>query len=207
VHSAFLAFTALLQSASPGPDRLPPVEQCQAEPGLSQFRADLHRAVVRKDQRALIAMLADDVEVNFGGDRGPELFAANWKFDEPVESHVWAELREALDFGCAPSGDAFVAPSFVTQFPDALDPFDTIIARPGAWLRRGRQDSAEGRVQLDWHLATVTDDSHSDWLGVKLIDGRRGFVRRGETISPLDYRLVFEKRAGQWLITAFVAGD
>ena len=45
------------------------------------------------------------------------------------------------------------------------------------------------------------------WLEVKLADGRQGFVRYDQTVNPLDYRLVFEKRGGEWKIAAFVAGD
>ena len=44
-------------------------------------------------------------------------------------------------------------------------------------------------------------------MGVEIPDGRKGFVRRDQTVNPLGYRAVFEKRGGKWLITAFVAGD
>jgi hypothetical protein len=189
------------------PTRLPPVELCATEAGFAEFRSRLADVIARRDERTLLAMLADDVEVNFGGDRGPALFAANWKFDEPGESHVWGELEEALKRGCSPTGDALIAPSFVPRFPDELDAFETIIIVPGAQLRSARSDSANGLGKLDWHLGQVTDDRDTGWLGVTLIDGRKGFVRRDQTVNPLDFRLVFEKRGGKWVITAFVAGD
>src|SRR5687768_4766271 len=100
------------------PETLPPVETCAAEAGFDDFRAMLTKAVEAKDDRALLSLLSADVEVNFGGDRGPALFAANWKLNEPGDSHVWAELDEALAAGCTQTGDALVAPSFVAQFPD-----------------------------------------------------------------------------------------
>jgi hypothetical protein len=202
-----IAFATLLAQAAPIAERLPPVEQCAAQAGFEDFRSRLKEVVARKDERALLAMLADDVEVNFGGDYGPALFATNWKFDEAGESHVWIELQEALSRGCAPSGDALVAPSFVAHFPQQLDAFETVMIVPGAQLRGAPIESAAGTRRLDWHLAQVTEDRDQQWLGVRLIDGRSGFVRRNQTVNPLDYRLVFEKRSGRWMITAFVAGD
>lgn len=202
-----LALAALMHLPEPIARRLPPVEQCDGNAGFRRFRNDLRAVVERQDERALLAMLADDVEVNFGGDRGPALFAANWKFGERRESHVWAELRQALALGCAPTGDALIAPSFTPGFPEALDPFETVIIVPGTLLRGGRSAAAHALGKLDWHLARVTDDGDGLWLAVELVDGRKGFVRRGQTVSPLDYRLVFEHRGGKWRITAFVAGD
>jgi hypothetical protein len=202
-----IAFALLIAQPAPVPERLPPVEQCAGEPGFDEFRARLKDAVARKDEPALLSMLTDDVEVNFGGDIGPALFASNWKFDEAGESHVWAELKEALAQGCAPSGDALVAPSFVTRFPGQLDAFETVIIAPETPLQKAKAAGVPGRDVLDWHLAKVTDDLDETWIGVHLIDGRQGFVRRDQMINPLDYRLVFEKRDGKWMISAFVAGD
>lgn len=191
----------------PVPQRLPPVEQCSAEAGFDEFRTRLKNVVARRDEDALLAMLSDDVEVNFGGDVGPALFSANWKFPEPGQSHVWAELDEALSQGCARSGDALVAPSFVSQFPEQLDAFETLILPPAAQLRSAKTESSAASGPLDWHLARIVDGADDSWVEVKLVDGRPGFVRWKEAVRPLDYRLVFEKRDGGWRITAFVAGD
>ena len=198
---------ALLAQPEAIPERLPPVESCSTEAGFDAFRARVKEVVASKDEQALLVMLSEDVEVNFGGDRGPALFAANWKFDEPGESHVWGELEEALSQGCTQSGDYLVAPSFVAQFPEQLDAFETVILPPGTELRSGKTKNSEAQGSLDWHLASIIDNADETWLEVKLIDGRQGFVRYDETVNPLDFRLVFEKRGGKWLITAFVAGD
>ena len=202
-----IVLAALLAQPEAIPERLPPVESCSTEAGFGAFRARLKDVVASKDDQGLLAMLSDDVEVNFGGDQGPALFAANWKFDEPGESHVWPELEEALSQGCTQSGDALVAPSFVANFPHALDAFETVILPPGTVLRGGKRDDTPALGAMDWHLASVTDDKDESWIAIRLVDGRRGFVRRDQTINPLDYRLVFEKRDGEWMITAFVAGD
>ena len=204
---ALLGAAALAFQPEAIPPRLPPVELCASEAGFSSFRSRLNDIIEKKDERSLLAMLSDDVEVNFGGDRGPALFAANWKFDERGESHVWAELEAAMKLGCSPTGDALIAPSFVSRFPDGLDAFETVIVRPGTQLRADRSDAVKGLGRLDWHLARVTDNGDPAWLGVEILDGHKGFVRRDQTVNPLGYRAVFEKRGGKWLITAFVAGD
>ena len=74
-------------------------------------------------------------------------------------------------------------------------------------MRAARSDAAKGLGRLDWHLARITDQGEGAWLGIELLDGRKGFVRRDQTVNPLGYRAVFEKRGGKWMITAFVAGD
>ena len=202
-----LLMAALLFAEPIGP-RLPPVEQCEAVPGFAAFRTELRAIIARQDEAALLKLLSDDVEVNFGGDRGPELFASNWKFAGSETSHVWKELATALERGCVPTGDALLAPSLDVQLPEELDPFETWIALPKAVLRQRPSDRAPAIAELDWELLTTSSDfTDPNWLDVKLVDGRRGFVRLDQVASPLGYRLVFEKRGGRWLITAFVAGD
>ena len=56
----------------------------------------------------------------------------------------------------------------------------------------------------DDSFSEVTDGTHA---GVTLVDGRKGFVNDEEVLTPLGYRLFFERNGGEWLITAFVAGD
>lgn len=202
-----VVLAALLAQPEAIPERLAPVENCSTEAGFDEFRARLQEVVANKDERALLTMLSHDVEVNFGGDHGPALFAANWKFDEPGHSRVWVELEEALSQGCTQSGDALVAPSFVAQFPEQLDAFETVILPSGAELHQAKAGASAWKSTLDWHLATVIDRADEAWLEVRLVDGRQGFVRYDHTVNPLDYRLVFEKRGGEWMIAAFVAGD
>ena len=201
-----IALAMVAAQPEPVPECLPPTEQCAGDESFDRFRALLKDVVAARDERALVAMLSDDVEVNFGGDVGPALFAANWKFDQAAESPVWAELEEALSQGCIHTGDALMAPSFVAQFPDQLDAFETLILPAGTMLRSARDEASAGE-RLDWHLAAIIDNSDDTWIEVKLVDGRRGFVRHDQSVNPLDYRLVFEKRGGAWQIAAFVAGD
>ena len=45
------------------------------------------------------------------------------------------------------------------------------------------------------------------WLTIELGDGQKGFIAKEYIRSPIDYRAIFEKKNGKWLMTAFIAGD
>lgn len=199
-----LALAALAMQAEAEPKRLPPVDRCR-EAGFTDFRAQLRSVIAAKDEDKLLAMLADDVRTDIGGARGRAAFAAAWALDLREESRVWDELRKALAFGCTAYGAALVSPPFVAQIPAGLNPFDTVIAIPLTRLRTAKSNFAPGLGNLDWHIATVTDPSDPLWIGVSLLDGRRGYIRRNQVISLIERKLTFEKRDGQWVIAGFLA--
>src|SRR5690349_7916755 len=120
-----LAFglAGLLAVASPAqafPRKLPPVDQCRAA-GLSAFRNRLTQVVARRDAKALLALLADDVLVNFGGEDGPSAFAETWALDGPRQSDLWPLLAKILKLGCAQLGSKFAIPSLTMQFEPEAD--------------------------------------------------------------------------------------
>ena len=45
------------------------------------------------------------------------------------------------------------------------------------------------------------------WMPVQLADGRTGWVASEFIRSPVDYRAIFARRAGRWLLEALIAGD
>jgi hypothetical protein len=208
VKAVVLALAALALAASATPTRLPPVEQCDADPSFVQFRAELLSVIGRKDEKALMGLVADDVLVDFGGGNDKKAFAATWGFGRAQPSNLWEKLGEALRLGCAPAAEALVSPSLIAQFPDDLDGYETLVALPGTQLRTKPDDAAASVAVLDWDVLTVVDPVDlAPWSGVRLADGRKGFVRGDQVRSPIDYRAIFEKRGGKWLLTAFVAGD
>jgi hypothetical protein len=195
----------LLALAASAAARLPPIDQCRGDPAFDQFRTELGAAVERSDIDAVLGLMADDVRVSFGGRYGKEQFRQYWRTARANSGDLWAELSEALALGCAIKGEARVFPSMFAQTDD-LDGFETWIARPGARLRRTRG----GRIapRLSWHVLALDGQWNGDaWIPVRLEDGRHGFVHRSAVRSPIDYRLIAQRRGGQWRIAAFVAGD
>jgi hypothetical protein len=203
---------ALLLLAEPAAGervRLPPVDQCSADPGFRTFRAELDAAIVGRDPERLLALADPEIEVSFGGERGHRNFRRVWKLDRPLESSLWQTLAEALALGCASDGTVAVAPSHVNQLPSDYDIYDTMIAvRPGAALRAKPRSGSKLVARLDWDVVQAGAwDRKSDWVPVTLGDGRRGFARREDLRSVIDYRATFEKVGGRWRMTTFIAGD
>jgi hypothetical protein len=202
---------ALLIAAAPAGNRvrLPPVDQCAADPAFRLFRAELDQAIAARDAGRLLALAGRDIEVSFGGERGHDDFRRTWKLDRPETSPLWQELAEVLALGCATDGTIAVAPSHVNQLPSDYDIFDTMIAvRPGATLRARPKEKAKKVATLDWDIVRMGSwDGTGDWIPVTLGNGRSGFVRREHVRSVIDYRATFEKVDGKWLMTTFLAGD
>ena len=208
-----LAITLMLAAAAAAPaatpPRLPPVEDCRGDAAFDAFRTALKDAVARKDIAALRPWVADDIRSSFGGDGGWAEFASTWGLEaDPAASKLWAQLDKLFQLGCAPTqAGGRVFPSLFQASGEDTDPFELIVARPGSQLYAKARD-AKPVATLDWHSARQGDPgAESGWVEVTLFDGRKGWLREADVLSPLDYRLVAERRGGRWLIAALVAGD
>ena len=203
-------FSATAPAATPA-RRLPPVDQCAAEPGFKIYKDALRKSVDRRDGNGLLALLAPDVLVNFGGESGRDAFAREWDLKAGVPDELWKQLGAILALGCARSDAAMVMPSLAVQFDSDADEdaFDKLIVISSSAELRVAPDSASARIaSLSWDVVTALERRHQDdWVKVQLADGRKGWVAGSQLRSPLDYRAIIEKRGGRWMITAFVAGD
>lgn len=200
-----------LVAAQPQPanvDRRPPIDQCAADASFAAFRASLREAIGRRDRAFILSIIPDDILVNFGGDRGREAFARQWRLDQ-ADSPFWDELQGTLALGCAREEDEYVSPSLGPQLADQHDPFDVVVAvRSGAALRAAPDDGAAVLARLDWDVLQMRGvEAPEDWIAVRRADGREGFVRRADVRSPLDYRAHFARAGGRWQMYVFIAGD
>ena len=202
----YLAFALLFAAAEPL--RLPPVDACAADASFSAYRTELRAAIAAKDREAVLAAVAEDIVIDFGGGAGRAAFAEAWRLDAPEVSRLWAELGGVLELGCTRDGDALVAPSLFAQLPESADAFESLLAvKPGSALRSKPHDDAPAVAPLDWHLLTLLGDTEDGWMRASLPDGRSGYIRREDVRSPVDYRAHFTKLRGRWRMTSFVAGD
>ena len=188
--------------------RLPPRDGCAQDASFKLFRSELVAAIAKKDAERLLSLTANDIEFSFGDGAGKADFIANWKLARPEESAIWAHLAEALQLGCGAVGDYLGAPSMFIDFPETLDAFDHVVAA-GTGITAHAEPRAGSQVLawLDWHILPTIEEEGGDWVKVRLADDRPAYVKRDEVRSPLDYRAIFQKRDGRWLMTAFVAGD
>lgn len=207
-----LLAAALAAASPPAPQRkLPPVEQCSGDPSFVRFRAALGAAAARRDAEALLALLAPDVTVSFGGDHGRKAFATQWELDKPATSGLWTELSTIAKLGCARVQAARVMPSLAGQFNPGDDQaaFEKmVVISPAARLRKTRAANSATVATLSWDVVTALDaPGDGAEIRIRTARGREGWLSRHQLRSPLDYRAVAEKRKGKWMITAFVAGD
>lgn len=210
VALGFLAIALVSTAAEAFPPKLPPVDQCSSEPGFTAFRNRLRDVVARRDGPALLAMVAPNVTVTFGGSQGPKAFAEAWGLDRPASSEVWPLLKKILKLGCAASDEGFAIPSLTLQFEpeDEEDIFDKfVVISPGAILRSGPDPGSKPVAMLAWDVVKAIDQSRGAETQVILQDGRRGWIAADDLYNPADYRMFLQKHGGKWEIAALVAGD
>jgi len=188
------------------PQRLPPIDQCKGDASFSRFLAGLRRTVARKDRAAFLALLAPDVLVDFGGGTGPKAFEDQWKFDPTEYGNLWDQLGTMLKMGCAKDGGSRIIPSLPMQVEQDIA-FEWVVILPGAKLYKMADELSPKPQTIPWTVATVTSRESDTMTGVRLPDGREGYIPDDLVYEPVGYRMIIEKRRGKWMITAFVAGD
>ena len=205
-----LLVSLLMAVAAPGDVlRLPPVDRCASDDSFVAFRAELHQILVRRNPDQLLAIVSDDIMVNFGGGAGRDEFARTWTLDAPETSRLWLALSEALRLGCLPGEDGtYWAPSLF-QEEGIDDPFSVaLVIHPGAPLHQAANERSPVVANLSWDLVTVPEwNFESAWQRVELADGRSGHVQTTDLRSPVDYRAGFRKVDGRWRMITFIAGD
>lgn len=187
-----------------------PIDESGFYPEFLAFKNRLVRAVETRDAAALVSMLAPDIKVSFGGDAGIDDFRRTWRLDSP-ESEVWGVLTDILIHGGKFDGpDRFTAPwTFVAPLPDSVDVFSHVIVRAIAAQVYERPDSASPVIgELGYDIVrTHRDATPSGWQAIELTDGTAGFITASQVKSPIDYRAIFERRNGTWMLAMLVAGD
>ncbi|MEM6590152.1 MAG: hypothetical protein AAF641_17030 [Pseudomonadota bacterium] len=202
---------------------LPPVDEAEADESFVAYRAALIDAVVARDIDAIIDATADDVLMSFGGAEGhdalraflkvdPEEFAPEQRHEAPaLRERNWAELETVLRLGGMFKADGdFVAPyTFAAEQPEDLDPFDVVfITGNGVALRDRPIRFGEVVTRLNYDVVRFRNwVTGTQFVEIEMADGTEGFVHRDFARFLLDYRAIFAKRDGAWVMTHFIAGD
>lgn len=198
------------------PTRLFPVDEAARDPSFVAFRDELKAVIARKDAAKLFTYLASDIKLDFGGGYGGPEFHKRWKpFDK--DTKVWKALSLVVDNGGKfPVSGGFAAPYVFAAFPEGLDAFEVLIAtNKDAVMRTAPRPDAAIVRKLDHDILTIVKSAHrlqheagpTDWSEVKDANGKHGFVLDQDLRSPIDYRAIFERRDGKWVMQTFIAGD
>lgn len=181
---------------------------------LARLLAKLVMAAGAEDFNPFIEAMTPDATASFGGDVGPEGFKRVYGIGQ-LNSPFWNEFYEAVRLGGVfIQADLFIVPYTSGDLPETADPYLSVIAIGKQTLlyaepKEGAKVVADVTHQLLEQLDIEPADLEKtgpDYLRVKA-DAGEGYVKVDGVRSPLDYRAVFQKIAGEWKLVAFVAGD
>jgi hypothetical protein len=211
-----MAFVPAIAGASELNERLKRWDEGPRDASFQKFRNDLKNVIARKDASALFKVLASDIKIDFGGFGGGPEFHKMWKpYDK--DTKVWAALSLVVEGGG--NFDApvqFSAPYVSSAFPSDLDAFEhLVVTADDAVMRAAPKPDAAIVRKLDLDILTIVNSASKpqheagpdDWSEVKDAKGAHGFVLDRDVRSPLDYRALFVKQKGRWVIASFLAGD
>jgi len=214
-HKIFLIMLWLLLISTIGshsPDEMPSfnfIDEAKENPSFCAFRKQLIRALEKSDTTFVLSVFDKDVKLDFGGGYGIDELKN--RFREPVHyGDLWNELHTLLLLGGTFSGDEyFIAPYVYSEWPDGIDAY-THIAVTGNRIPVYKQPESESEKLTFLSYTIVEKDFQwydTDWVRIKLPNGKSGFIMRIHTRSPIDYRIIFRQTDTVWEITVFLAGD
>ena len=195
--------------------KLYPVDEAAKDPAFFTFRARLLKAIYKKDTSFLLSIVDPKIANNFGGDDGLTHFKRIWHPERPT-SPVWTELLAVLVLGGKFDKDqSFAAPYLFNSFPEQFDAFEhSAIIEDGVRVRREPNTRGTVITTLSFDIVKLGRGEYRrnpgekrEWVPVELADGQKGFVASEYIRSPIDYRAIFERKNGKWVMTAFIAGD
>jgi hypothetical protein len=210
----FLITLTFFGSVNAQVGKLYPIDEAAKDPAFFVFRARLMKAIQKRDATFLLSIVDPKIANNFGGDDGIANFKRIWHPERPT-SPVWAELLSALALGGKFAEDkSFSAPYLFNGFPEQFDAFEhSAIIDDGVRVRREPGTAAAVVRTLSFDIVKLgpgypkQSSDKRQWVPVVLADGQTGYVASEYIRSPIDYRAIFEKKNGKWMMTAFIAGD
>lgn len=200
-----------LAAPSAPPRRLLPVDHAASRPDFFTFRAQLFRAIARRDAAMLMAVVHPDIKNGFGGDDGRANFESKWRPGD-AGSQVWEELAGTLALGGTfESADTFVAPYVFSRWPDGIDSFEHVaVIGDRVRIRRAPRADAEGAGVSSFEilpLARQSGETSEEWTAVRVSASTIGYIASRFVRSPVGYRAFFSKQDGRWQMMMFLAGD
>ena len=185
-----------------------PRDECANIPGAAEFRQQLTKVVGDRDAEGLIALVANDVRLDFGGGAGANLLRTHLN---KADRSLWDELDDLLALGCAKNGQGGITiPWYFEQDFGSIDPMmGMIVTGEEVPLLTEPKKDAEALRQLSWDVVELTDGLQSDapFQKVRLQDKTEGYIASASLRSLIGYRLIASSRNSKWSITSLVAGD
>lgn len=197
--------------------KLNPVDEASKDPSFKAFRDRLLAAVKQQDETVLYGSLDPKIANSFGGEGGVTEFNTQWKMGEE-HTKLWDELATILSMGgsfaTVAGVKSFCAPYVYSKFPDDLEGNGyAVITGTGVRVRAEANLNAPVITALSYDIVeldnepSASGETNSEWIKIIAPNGKKGYVFGKYIRSATDYRACFEKKQGQWKMTALIAGD
>lgn len=206
-------FAALTLTAPATAEHFAPRNECEALTGADAFQRTLVTAVANRNAEMLRSIVDPQIKLDFGGGEGWDLFEARLASSDP---DLWAELDTVLRLGCAVTDEGRITLPyyFAQELPPDTDPYGTYITL-GDRVPLYKTETGDEIVQfLNWeavdnvaYFETVEDLERAKRWQFQTRSGTRGYIDPESVRSLIDFRMLAEKREGQWRMTVFIAGD
>ncbi|WP_046867212.1 hypothetical protein [Microvirga massiliensis] len=191
-------------------------------PEFQGFLQRLRRAITDRDDALVRSIASPDIRLDLGDSLGLE----DLGLDDPT-SPFWPRLDKALSVGClrteAGNDTSWECPGLREVKPPApgsnyleqvfilANDIALRSAAAGDAPIKARVSCQIMSVDLDHLSSMLTDQQESinekgGWVPV-VVNGRRAFIASDFAYLPTGYRAVFERRDGNWIMTAYLAGD
>lgn len=215
----FLTATA----ASANEHKAYPVDEAQRDGSFVEFREKLLEAVVQRDANRVVSYSTKKINLSYGGHFGHKEFRKFLTLSEDDLSDeykheaakrregYWNSLEEVLRMGGKfTRANIFEAPyTWTVKLNETQDPFSTYFVVSKDVPVRNRP-SKYGTVMstLDYDIVTSMNGGEgTGFIKVKLPGRDAGFVKKSDLRSSVDFRAIFRKRNGRWLMDTFISGD
>ena len=184
-----------------------PRDTCGDLQGAADFRQRLAQAVHARDTDAFLALVAEDIKLDFGGGTGREelrsLLASR-------DRNLWEELDDLLALGCSANKQGGITiPWYFDQNIAGVDAMaGMIVTGEEIPLRYSPEEGGETLRTISWDVVEISNFKPDDtYQQVRTTDDEEGFIATDELRSLIDYRLLATRRNDRWSIVSFVAGD
>lgn len=215
---AFLLALFLVQQTQPPPVlRLYPVDDAARDHAFRSYLGKLRAAVAARNTRALRKLVDEQVVVGpDDDDKGWTKFVAKWHPDDAEGSPLWPALADLLSLGFVREHPSlFLSPYVVWRFPQNLDRAGhLVVIRDKVPLRESPSLNAPSVATLSFDIvlrlgsaAASSSEGLQQWVHVRTLDGRTGYVTTRDVMRPDIPRAQFSLREGRWVMSAMEGGD
>ncbi len=211
-----IALLATLVAVAAQQMKLYPADDAAADPTFLAFRADLQKALERRDIKFIRGVISPDIELSSDGEQqGPEDFEQLWQ-PASAYSDLWDTLHELLTAGGSfqNEGRQFCAPYVYSKWPESLSAADGLaVTARDVKLHETCATNSRVLAVLDHDLVTWSGPHETiarggkEWAQVRTADFTVGCLLADYVRSPLDYHVCFEKVQGKWMITALTESE